>query len=104
MTFPAPASALSEVARAPAVSAHPDDGDFGCAGTIASWVDEGYLATAVVAGRIEPAGEHDRPTFGRHSPPCRGRAITTERLSGDGPGARLRGGCRGRVELRWIRR
>ncbi|MEV4541727.1 hypothetical protein [Micromonospora echinaurantiaca] len=55
MTFPAPAPALSGVTRAPAVSAHPDDVDFGCAGTIPSWVDEGYLATAVVAGRIEPA-------------------------------------------------
>ncbi|MDO3702484.1 PIG-L family deacetylase [Micromonospora sp. C28SCA-DRY-2] len=51
MTFPAPAPARSGVSSALAVFAHPDDTDFGCAGTIASWVDEGIEVAYLTATR-----------------------------------------------------
>lgn len=39
---------MSEVRRALVVSAHPDDIEFGCAGTIATWVDDGWDVAYVI--------------------------------------------------------
>ncbi|MGC4787392.1 PIG-L deacetylase family protein [Micromonospora sp. DT178] len=51
MSFPASAPVLSDVVRALAVFAHPDDVDFGCAGTIATWVDEGVDVSYLLVTR-----------------------------------------------------
>ncbi|MEU6078610.1 PIG-L deacetylase family protein [Micromonospora sp. NPDC047074] len=51
MSFPASAPVLADVVRALAVFAHPDDVDFGCAGTIATWVDEGIDVTYLLVTR-----------------------------------------------------
>ncbi|MFG3705317.1 PIG-L deacetylase family protein [Micromonospora sp. NPDC047670] len=56
MSFPASAPALSDVVRALAVFAHPDDIDFGCAGTIATWVGEGIDVAYLVVTRGEAGG------------------------------------------------
>lgn len=50
----------SEVQRALFVMAHPDDVDFGCAGTVAAWVDAGIEVTYLLvtdgdAGGFDPA-------------------------------------------------
>lgn len=39
---------MTEPLRVLAVTAHPDDIEFGCAGTIAKWVDDGATATFVI--------------------------------------------------------
>ncbi|MEU8297592.1 PIG-L deacetylase family protein [Micromonospora sp. NPDC048909] len=59
MSFPASAPVLSDVRRALAVFAHPDDVDFGCAGTIAGWVDEGIEVAYLVATRGDAGGFDD---------------------------------------------
>ncbi|MFI7604100.1 PIG-L deacetylase family protein [Micromonospora sp. NPDC049366] len=59
MSFPASAPVLSDVVRALAVFAHPDDVDFGCAGTIAAWVDEGIEVAYLVATRGDSGGFDD---------------------------------------------
>ncbi len=41
MTFPPSAAPVADVRRALAIFAHPDDVDFGCAGTVATWTDTG---------------------------------------------------------------
>ncbi|MER7331354.1 MULTISPECIES: PIG-L deacetylase family protein [unclassified Micromonospora] len=56
MSFPASAPALSDVVRALAVFAHPDDIDFGCAGTMANWVDEGIEVVYLIVTRGEAGG------------------------------------------------
>ena len=53
--------------RALVVAAHPDDIEFGCAGTVARWVQEGAhvaycLVTNGAAGSSDP--EHDAGTVG----------------------------------------
>ncbi|MFV2111749.1 PIG-L deacetylase family protein [Micromonospora sp. LOL_025] len=67
MSFPASAPVLSDVVRTLAVFAHPDDVDFGCAGTIATWVDEGvdvsYLL--VTRGDSGECGDTPRAEVGR---------------------------------------
>lgn len=59
MSFPASAPVLSDARRALAVFAHPDDVDFGCAGTIAGWVDEGIEVAYLIATRGDCGGFDD---------------------------------------------
>ncbi|MFU8851661.1 PIG-L deacetylase family protein [Micromonospora sp. SL1-18] len=61
MSFPASAPALPDVRRALAVFAHPDDVDFGCAGTIAGWVDEGIEVAYLIVTRGGAGGFDDSP-------------------------------------------
>ncbi|WP_433344651.1 PIG-L deacetylase family protein [Micromonospora sp. CA-111912] len=56
MSFPASAPALAGIHRALAVFAHPDDVDFGCAGTIAGWVDEGTGAAYLIVTQGDAGG------------------------------------------------
>ena len=49
------------VRRALAVFAHPDDIDFGAAGTVAQWVDEGIKVTYLLVTRGEAGGFDDTP-------------------------------------------
>ncbi|MBM0258990.1 PIG-L deacetylase family protein [Micromonospora sp. 4G55] len=56
MSFPASAPALSDVHRALAVFAHPDDVDFGCAGTIAGWVEDGVEVAYLIVTRGDAGG------------------------------------------------
>ncbi|MFC8620116.1 PIG-L deacetylase family protein [Micromonospora purpureochromogenes] len=59
MSFPASAPALSDVHRALAVFAHPDDVDFGCAGTIAGWVEDGVEVAYLIVTRGDAGGFDD---------------------------------------------
>ncbi|WP_308495022.1 PIG-L deacetylase family protein [Micromonospora purpureochromogenes] len=59
MSFPASAPALSDVHRALAVFAHPDDVDFGCAGTIAGWVEDGVAVGYLIVTRGDAGGFDD---------------------------------------------
>ncbi|MFG2057695.1 PIG-L deacetylase family protein [Micromonospora sp. NPDC048930] len=61
MTFPASAPVLPDVRRALAVFAHPDDVDFGCAGTIAGWVEEGIEVAYLIVTRGDSGGFDDTP-------------------------------------------
>jgi LmbE family N-acetylglucosaminyl deacetylase len=51
----------SEVERALVVVAHPDDADFGAAGTIATWTDAGIEVTLLLCTRGEQGGFDDTP-------------------------------------------
>ena len=51
----------SEVERALVVVAHPDDADFGAAGTIAGWTDAGIEVTLLLCTRGEQGGFDDTP-------------------------------------------
>ncbi|MEW2375526.1 PIG-L deacetylase family protein [Micromonospora sp. NPDC047812] len=61
MSFPASAPVLADVVRALAVFAHPDDVDFGCAGTIATWVDEGVDVSYLLVTRGDSGECDDTP-------------------------------------------
>jgi LmbE family N-acetylglucosaminyl deacetylase len=50
-----------EVERALVVTAHPDDADYGAAGTIAGWVDAGIAVTLLLCTRGEQGGFDDTP-------------------------------------------
>jgi LmbE family N-acetylglucosaminyl deacetylase len=50
-----------EVPRALLVAAHPDDVDFGSAGTVARWVDAGVEVTYLVATYGDQGGHDDTP-------------------------------------------
>ncbi|WP_327029556.1 PIG-L family deacetylase [Micromonospora sp. NBC_01740] len=66
MSFPAPPPTLSEVGRALAVFAHPDDAGFGCAGTIATWVAEGVDASYLLVTRATAeSAQHPRAKVSR---------------------------------------
>ncbi|MGF1661313.1 MAG: PIG-L deacetylase family protein [Kineosporiaceae bacterium] len=56
--MPAPDSSIE---RALVVGAHPDDIDFGCAGTVATWVDAGIEVTYLVVTRGDQGGFDDTP-------------------------------------------
>ena len=51
----------SRVERALVVAAHPDDADFGSAGTLAGWVDAGIAVTLLLCTRGEQGGFDDTP-------------------------------------------
>jgi LmbE family N-acetylglucosaminyl deacetylase len=61
VSFPASAPVLSDVRRALAVFAHPDDVDFGCAGTVAAWVEEGVEVAYLLVSRGDAGGFGDTP-------------------------------------------
>lgn len=61
MTFPPSAPALSDVRRALAVFAHPDDVDFGSAGTVAGWVADGIEVAYLIITRGDAGGFDDTP-------------------------------------------
>lgn len=61
MTFPPSAPALSDIRRVLAVFAHPDDVDFGSAGTVASWIKDGIEVTYLIATRGDAGGFDDTP-------------------------------------------
>jgi LmbE family N-acetylglucosaminyl deacetylase len=51
----------SDVTRVLCVAAHPDDLDFGAAGTIAGWVDAGLTVTYLLCTRGDQGGFDDTP-------------------------------------------
>jgi LmbE family N-acetylglucosaminyl deacetylase len=51
----------TEVERALVVAAHPDDADYGAAGTLAGWTDAGVAVTLLVCTRGEQGGFDDTP-------------------------------------------
>ena len=51
----------SEIERALVVTAHPDDADYGAAGTIAGWIDAGIEVTLLLCTRGEQGGFDDTP-------------------------------------------
>jgi LmbE family N-acetylglucosaminyl deacetylase len=51
----------AEVKRALVVAAHPDDADFGAAGTVAGWVGAGIEVTLLLLTRGEQGGFDDTP-------------------------------------------
>jgi LmbE family N-acetylglucosaminyl deacetylase len=59
--FPPSPPPLADVQRVLCVFAHPDDVDFGSAGTIARWVDEGMEVTYLVVTRGDAGGFDDTP-------------------------------------------
>jgi LmbE family N-acetylglucosaminyl deacetylase len=61
MSFPPSAPPLADVRRALAVFAHPDDVDFGSAGTVAGWVADGIDVAYLVVTRGDAGGFDDTP-------------------------------------------
>ncbi|MEU7867915.1 PIG-L deacetylase family protein [Dactylosporangium sp. NPDC049140] len=61
MTFPPSAAPLTDVERVLCVLAHPDDVDFGSAGTIATWVDAGIEVAYLLVTRGDAGGFDDTP-------------------------------------------
>jgi LmbE family N-acetylglucosaminyl deacetylase len=51
----------SEIQRALVVCAHPDDPDFGAAGTVSTWVDAGIAVTYLLCTRGDAGGFDDTP-------------------------------------------
>ncbi len=61
MTFPHSPEPITDVTRVLCVAAHPDDIDFGAAGTIATWVDAGIEVTYLLVTRGDAGGFDDTP-------------------------------------------
>jgi LmbE family N-acetylglucosaminyl deacetylase len=61
MTFPPSATPLADVQRVLCVLAHPDDVDFGSAGTIATWIDAGIEVSYLLVTRGDAGGFDDTP-------------------------------------------
>jgi LmbE family N-acetylglucosaminyl deacetylase len=61
MSFPPSAPPLPDVERALVIVAHPDDVDFGAAGTVARWVSEGIDVSYCLVTRGETGGFDDTP-------------------------------------------
>ncbi len=61
MSFPRSATPLQDVQRVLCVFAHPDDVDFGCAGTVAGWVDAGIEVGYLLVTRGDAGGFDDTP-------------------------------------------
>jgi LmbE family N-acetylglucosaminyl deacetylase len=61
VTFPASPEPLSDVQRVLCVLAHPDDVDFGAAGTVARWVDDGIEVAYLLVTRGDAGGFDDTP-------------------------------------------
>jgi LmbE family N-acetylglucosaminyl deacetylase len=66
VSFPPSATPHQDVQRALCVMAHPDDVDFGSAGTVARWVDEGIEVAYLVVTRGDAGGFDETP---RHEMP-----------------------------------
>ena len=61
MTQPPPRVPAAHVERALCVLAHPDDVDFGSAGTVAGWVDAGIEVGYLLVTRGDAGGFDDTP-------------------------------------------
>ena len=61
MGFPPSAEPLSDVSRVLCVFAHPDDVDFGAAGTVAGWVSAGIEVSYLLVTRGDAGGFDDTP-------------------------------------------
>lgn len=61
MSFPPSPQPLTDVERILCVAAHPDDLDFGAAGTIAGWVDDGIEVSYLLITRGDAGGFDDTP-------------------------------------------
>jgi len=66
MGFPPSAAPLDDVKRVLCVFAHPDDVDFGAAGTVATWVRDGLDVAYLLVTRGDAGGFDDTP---RHEMP-----------------------------------
>ena len=66
MSFPPSVPVLEDVARVLVVMAHPDDVDFGCAGTVAGWTKAGVEVAYCIATDGDAGGFDDTP---RHEMP-----------------------------------
>lgn len=61
MSFPPSATPCQDVQRVLCVFAHPDDVDFGAAGTVAHWVDQGIEVSYLLVTRGDAGGFDDTP-------------------------------------------
>jgi LmbE family N-acetylglucosaminyl deacetylase len=61
VTFPPSAPPLSDVRRVLGVFAHPDDVDFGAAGTVSRWTDDGIEVAYLLVTRGEAGGFDETP-------------------------------------------
>ncbi len=61
MTFPNSPAPITDVERILCVAAHPDDIDFGAAGTVATWVDAGISVSYLLVTRGDAGGFDDTP-------------------------------------------
>ena len=61
MSFPPSAPALTDISRVLGVFAHPDDVDFGAAGTVAGWVAAGIEVSYLIVTRGDAGGFDDTP-------------------------------------------
>jgi len=83
-TFGQPATPRpdQDIERVLVVVAHPDDCDFGAAGTVAGWVDAGLAVTILLCTRGEQGGFDD--TNRDQMPHIREREQTARRRRRDG--------------------
>jgi LmbE family N-acetylglucosaminyl deacetylase len=61
MGFPPSVPPIPDAARVLCVAAHPDDADYGYAGTVATWVDAGIEVSYLVVTRGDAGGFADTP-------------------------------------------
>jgi LmbE family N-acetylglucosaminyl deacetylase len=61
MSFPPSAAPITDVDRILCVAAHPDDIDFGAAGTVATWVDAGISVSYLLVTRGDAGGFDNTP-------------------------------------------
>jgi len=61
VSFPPSAEPLGDVKRVLGVFAHPDDVDFGAAGTVARWIADGLQVAYLLITRGDAGGFDDRP-------------------------------------------
>jgi LmbE family N-acetylglucosaminyl deacetylase len=61
VSFPPSVEPLDDVRRVLVVSAHPDDVDFGAAGTVAQWVDDGLDVAYLLVTRGDAGGFDNTP-------------------------------------------
>jgi LmbE family N-acetylglucosaminyl deacetylase len=61
MSFPPSPEPITDVERILCVAAHPDDIDFGAAGTVATWVEAGISVSYLLVTRGDAGGFDDTP-------------------------------------------
>jgi LmbE family N-acetylglucosaminyl deacetylase len=61
VSFPPSAKPISDARRVLVVAAHPDDVDFGAAGTVARWVEQGVEVAYLLVTRGDAGGFDDTP-------------------------------------------